>query len=91
MDNLRIILLILGVIIVAAIYLWARSQRKNNLYDFHTIPSSEDDDETPMVITTGSKFDGDITSELANLNNIMSESSQTITHDEFDVILSTDT
>ncbi|MGK0297840.1 MAG: cell division protein ZipA [Gammaproteobacteria bacterium] len=73
MDNLRIILILLGVVIVALIYLWERLQSKNNLEKYRAPLSDFSEDEPGLVIRTTTRYDDDLSSELADLKNFMGE------------------
>jgi cell division protein ZipA len=87
MDNLRIILIILGIGIIAMIYIWERIQNKNNIEQYRAPFSEYDDDEPGLVITTTTKYDDDVSAELANLKNFMGEAEQDKLDHEFDVLL----
>jgi FtsZ-interacting cell division protein ZipA len=87
MDNLRLILIVLGIVIVLAIYLWERYQSKHDPEKYRTsLP--EFDDDSKIIINTKTTFDDDVSSELADLKNFMRESNQIFTDDDMDAILS---
>jgi len=76
MDNLRLILIIAGIIILAGIYLWDNAQRKRKLKR-QRINSAIDVKHEPQLIIPGkSASDDDLAAELADLNSFMSGSNE---------------
>lgn len=70
MDALRIILIILGVAVIVAIYLWDRHQQKQALHR-RIVSMPEQDDEPGIVITTRTQYDDDVSADLADLRHYM--------------------
>jgi len=74
MDNLRLVLIITGIFIIAAIYIWdqvqsrrrVRKQRRGSIINLQ--------DEPDMVMSGKPATDEDYASELANLNSFMTDS-----------------
>ena len=83
MDSLRLILIILGVGVIAVIYLWDRFQKSNEI-DKKFVINTDQDGESGIVITAKTEFDDDVTSELSNLASFMGKLSKTdsVTDDE---------
>lgn len=73
MDNLRLILIVTGICILAAIYLWDRIQKRKTSRH-RIIPPEVHEEEMPaLVIRRGSGADEDFSSELADLNSFLSQ------------------
>jgi cell division protein ZipA len=69
MDNLRLILIVAGMIVIAAIYLWDRIQNRN-LSRRQTIHAGEGN-KVPMHPLPAAENDDDLAAELSNLNDFL--------------------
>lgn len=72
MDNLRLILIITGIIILAAIYFWDNIQGKRKLKRQRINSAIDVKREPELVISGKSVSDDDLAEELAELNSFMS-------------------
>jgi cell division protein ZipA len=74
MDNLRLILIISGLCIIAAIYLWDRIQSRRQSRRQTIDPSAKTRSGPERVISAQTDADDDLSSELADLNDFLSGS-----------------
>ncbi|MGY8815198.1 MAG: cell division protein ZipA C-terminal FtsZ-binding domain-containing protein [Gammaproteobacteria bacterium] len=88
MDNLRLILILLGIGIVALIYIFERIQSKNNLGKNRAPLSDFAEDEPGLVIRTTTRYDDDLSTELADLKNFMDEVPQSDVSEVFNTNIS---
>jgi FtsZ-interacting cell division protein ZipA len=71
MDNLRLILIVAGLVVIAAIYCWERLQNRNLKRRQTTTLPAEREGMEPHV-SGGADMDDDLAAELANLNDFIS-------------------
>jgi cell division protein ZipA len=90
MDDLRLILILFGIGFIALIYFWERIQSKNNLEKYRARSSDFAEDEPGLVIRTTTRYDDDLSSELADLKNFMGEAPETEVNEEFNAIINSE-